>query len=236
MKLPYEPIARRPLESPLQRFVLGLIFGLTNLIFPLRYHGLERLPAEGPFVLICNHQSMFDVPVLLSKIRPWLYTMAKTELFRFPPLRRFLCWYGAFPVNRHKPEPSALKRALTLLRRGDAVGIFPEGTRIKRREPAGRGPYNKGAIYLAEKVGCPVVPVCINKPYRAFRLNHVYVGEPVSLRALEAELRECGAGTGPEDKIRILMERLYALPQSPGEVSHARSKLRVHTEKSAHRP
>ncbi len=202
-----EPIDKRPPGSFGQLVVLRFLQFITHFLYRLRYHGMEHVPAQGPFILVANHQSMFDVTAILCKFRPWVYMLAKSELYKYALPSRFFYWYGAFPVNRKKPELSTIKRSLAVLRRGGVIGLFPEGTRVKRAEHPRVHPPSTGAVYFARKANCPILPVSINKPYRLFRKNHVYVGAPLSLETLA----ESAGSTDLQAISDEMMRRVYAL-------------------------
>ena len=121
----------------------------------MKVEGAEHVPLTGPVLLAANHRSMWDVPIhVVASPRPITF-MAKRELYRY----RFLGWswhvLGGFPVNRNIADVRAVDTALALLERGEAVGIYPEGTRSRSGEML---PFLKGAAWLALKTGVPIVP------------------------------------------------------------------------------
>ena len=124
----------------------------------MRVEGLNRLPRQGPVILAINHLSMLD-PILVGAVVPRvIHFMAKEELFRYPGLGWLLRRVHAFPVRRGQADREALATALQLLRAGEVVGIFPEGT----RSADGRLlPLQSGTAFLALKSGATVVPVAI---------------------------------------------------------------------------
>ena len=92
--------------------------------------GREHLPPAGPTLVVCNHVSRADPPTLGLATRPRrIYYMAKSELFRIPFYRRAIWRLGAFPVERGGADRRALRLAREVLRRGDVLLMFPEGTR-----------------------------------------------------------------------------------------------------------
>ncbi len=126
-------------------------------VFRLKTYGMEHVPKDTPVILVANHASNFDTPVLTNAVdRPVAY-MAKEELFTSwssPILRT----YGAFPVKRGTGDRGAIRSSLEALAQGWAVGIFLEGTRT----PDGRV-YNPrlGAALIAAKAKVPVLPISI---------------------------------------------------------------------------
>ena len=121
----------------------------------MRIEGAENVPLEGPVVIAANHRSMLDVPVLvIASPRPMVF-MAKEELFGDALRRRMWFELGGFPVRRQISDLRALDVALALLERGDAVGMFPEGTRGREAEML---PFLHGPAWLALRTGAPIVP------------------------------------------------------------------------------
>jgi 1-acyl-sn-glycerol-3-phosphate acyltransferase len=121
----------------------------------LKVTGADLVPRTGPAILAANHRSMWDIPVhVVASPRPVMF-MAKRELFG-DPFRRWL-WHvlGGFPVRRDIADVRAIDTALALLERGQAVGVYPEGTRSKTGEML---PFLKGAAWLALRTGAPLVP------------------------------------------------------------------------------
>ncbi len=128
---------------------------LARQLYRVRIAGAERVPASGPVILVANHESMFD-PWLLALVTPrQVHYMAKAELWRHRPVARVLESFGAFPVERGTGDATAISRAADLLRKGEVLGMFPQGT--SKRRPS--RPYHRGAARLALATGAPVVPV-----------------------------------------------------------------------------
>jgi glycerol-3-phosphate dehydrogenase (NAD(P)+) len=120
--------------------------------------GRKHLPRSGPLLLAANHRSFLDPFVIGALVRRPVYYMAKRELFQ----RRWQAWLlnalGAFPVDRGAGDREAMATAREILRRGDCVVIFPEGTRT-RRGPLGEP--HRGVGRLALETGAPVAPVAV---------------------------------------------------------------------------
>lgn len=117
--------------------------------------GAEHVPATGPAILAANHESVFDPFVLgVLTTRPVHY-MAKAELWRYPLLRQAMNGFGAFPVDRGGGDLRALRHGISLLERGEVLGVFPQGT----SKQDGPRRYHRGAARLALATGAPIVPV-----------------------------------------------------------------------------
>lgn len=186
IKFRKDPVDRRPLDNPFKKALLAVVNHLFHFLWPKKYIGLENIPKKGPFLICPNHQSNLDIPIPICKFRPWVYMMAKEEMFRFAPLKWLVSAYGAFPVNREEPSISTFKRVFKVLSRGGVIGVFPEGTRVKKNGGPNINLVHSGPIYFAQKFGCPIVPVSIEYPgFKLFKKSRVFVGEPLTVGDLE---------------------------------------------------
>jgi len=129
--------------------------------------GRERVPAEGPLFVCANHISTLDPPLVPSFLpRGESWSMAKAEYFERSRLQRWIFTaFHAFPVVRHSADRAAIRRALTILREGHVLVLYPEGTRITsgglhRPEP--------GAGFIATVSGAPVLPVAVSGSREVF--------------------------------------------------------------------
>jgi len=142
------------------------------------FTGLHHIPREGAFILISNHMSFLDPPLIGTYIPREVVMMSKIENFEKPIIGQIVRWYGAFPIRRGVGDIRALKQALRLLRDGQVLYLAPEGT----RSPTHR---------LALQANVPVVPVAIwgqeqwRKAWPRLRRPDVYihVGRPFWLQA-----------------------------------------------------
>src|SRR5262245_9845340 len=167
--------------SKLYRFLGIVSFPLVHGVFRLEAHGLERLPAAG-FVLAANHESNFDPWPLGMPLLPrrWLRFMAKSELYWWP-LSLVLDAGGAFKVRRGAADAAAIETAVELVRDGEIVMMFPEGTRRKkglRKKREARA--HTGAARIAHLADAPLVPAAIKGTDRLSHLAKLEVayGEP----------------------------------------------------------
>ncbi len=126
----------------------------------VRVEGEERLrPSRAP-VLVANHQSNLDIPVLGAVLPADTLWLAKRELFSVPVFGQAIRALGMIPVDRADPDAAkdAIGQAARRVAAGSPVVLFPEGT----RSPDGRlRPFKPGFLYLAEAGGAPVVPVAV---------------------------------------------------------------------------
>ncbi len=140
------------------RICRALLRFLVISIWRWDIEGLENIPADGPVIIVANHISYWD-PVLIGvALTRRVFFMGKKELFAIPVLGFLLKSWGVFPVDRAHPDRGAIRRALDLLRSGQIIGIFPEGTRSKTGALL---PPSTGAAYFAIRTGAPVCPAAI---------------------------------------------------------------------------
>lgn len=170
--------------------------GLMRLLFRLEVRGREHVPPDGPLLLVSNHTSLLDPPLVGAAAPRELYFLAKEELFRVPVLGALIYRLNARPVKRDGSDGRALKASLKLLAEGRALLLFPEGTR-GRDGRLGEG--KPGAGMLAVMSGAPVVPVYVSGSGRALprgraipRLTKVSVrfGPPLDFKAADDEGRK----------------------------------------------
>jgi 1-acyl-sn-glycerol-3-phosphate acyltransferase len=151
-----------------------LIRPLVRTLYRLEVAGGDRIPARGPGILVANHDSVLDPFVLGCATPRVVHFMAKAELWRSRAVGFLMDAFGSFPVERAAGDRSAVARAAELLRAGELVAVFPQGTAL----PFRRKPYARGAARLALQTGAPLVPTCLVGTERAVRPHRVRIGFP----------------------------------------------------------
>ena len=138
------------------RWILNIVF---FKIFHLHVEGRENIPVKGVVIVAPNHKSNWDPPLIgVAFSNRVVHYMAKEELFKNPIAAWILTMFGTFPVKRGSGDGSAVMRAVRELRKGYPVGIFPEGTRIKRE---GLGRFHSGMASIAMIEGTDILPVAV---------------------------------------------------------------------------
>jgi 1-acyl-sn-glycerol-3-phosphate acyltransferase len=139
-------------------FKWSVVSPTLHTYFRGHIYGAEQVPQKGPLVVVSNHASDFDPPLLSNSVGRPVAFMAKQELFQVPVLATLIRWYGAYPVNRASADRSAIRAAITSLEAGWAIGIFLQGTRT----PDGQITDPKlGAAMIAQKTQAPLLPVSL---------------------------------------------------------------------------
>jgi len=159
----------------------------TRLLTRLQVYGAERMPDEGGLVVAANHFSWIDPPALGDASPRTLYFMAKVEAHRVPGLGQLMRSFGAFPVRRGESDRDAVRRMRQIVRDGNALGMFAEGTRQRSGVP---GPVQAGAAMVAVNEGVPLIPAAIHGSH-TWRLGNfkpvsIAWGEPMTFDGLPA--------------------------------------------------
>jgi 1-acyl-sn-glycerol-3-phosphate acyltransferase len=163
LELYHERTRRRGVNSIVYWPVRAVLKTAILIYFRLRRLGREHIP-EGGVILAANHRSFLDPFAIGCCIGRPIYFVAKRELFRRPLIGWFLNCMGAFPIRRGESDEESMATALALLERGEAIVIFPEGTRIRTGSLAKP---KRGVGRLALQSGAPVVPIAITGSERA---------------------------------------------------------------------
>ena len=159
---------REPLISLLlySLFKWSIVSPVLHTYFRGRIYGAENVPQKGRLLVVSNHASDFDPPLLSCCVgRPVAY-MAKEELFQVPILKQAIQAYGAYPVKRGSADRSAMKAAIASIQSGWATGIFLDGTRTLDGRIADP---KVGAAWIAAKTQSPLLPVSLWGTHAIFR-------------------------------------------------------------------
>ncbi len=162
----------------LYRFINVVTRAVFFSIFPRKIYGRENLPDEGAAIIVCNHQYFYDVFHIATCFKRRIHFMAKKELFK----KKWISWlfhtYGGFPVDRDNIDMPAMRKSLQLLSEGEALCIFPEGT---RQHEVPLLPLKEGVAFIAAKSRAPIVPVYVTTTGKLFRKCVLRVGKPFHL-------------------------------------------------------
>ncbi|MCU0780411.1 MAG: 1-acyl-sn-glycerol-3-phosphate acyltransferase [Akkermansiaceae bacterium] len=195
---------------------LGWIgFGsLFRTLFGMKVTGREHLVTEGPVLVVSNHQSFIDPPLIGNLYTREIWYLARKTLFT-----GFGAWlyprWRAIPVDQDKPDMASLKTVIKLLKAGEIVLIFPEGERTFSGELGKAAP---GVGLVAAKAGVPIQPVRIRGAYEALprgsarvRLRRIAVSIGPPIRLTPEEIKQASGKEGYEQLAKRLMAAIAAL-------------------------
>ncbi|MGF7057060.1 lysophospholipid acyltransferase family protein [Brassicibacter mesophilus] len=159
-------------------FARGLVSIVFGAMFRIKIQGKEHIPTKGRIVICSNHVSLLDPIIVAIAVPRQVFFMAKKELFRSKLLGTVIRKLGAFPVDREGADLLAVRSSLKILKNEQALGIFPEGTRIKEHDISNAKP---GIAMMSIKGKASIIPIHIDTQYKVFREVKVTIGEAVCL-------------------------------------------------------
>lgn len=199
--------------------VSGLSYPIVRFWGRMQVTGLELLPESGPLILCANHDSYWDTVTVAAALRSkrQVHALAKSSLWKNPVMAKVLDAMGQIPIERGKGDTAALDRAIEGLRRGIAIGIFPEGTRSLGRPLRARS----GIGRLAEAVPeAQVIGVALNGPADVPRF-------PRRPRITVEVFRPSGGGLQPGEAHADFSARLVAELRAKAPYTSAGRKPRA---------
>lgn len=163
----------------LYRFLKIICWPFLFFMLPTKLKNRKNIKKGQNYIFVCNHTTSLDIVLLMQNIHRRQYVLAKKELFSSKFKKWFLNKMHAIPIDRHNLDIHAVKTCLTLLKDGQTLTIFPEGTRNKTSDDLQA--VKNGAAMFAIKTGVEILPIRIAKRPRFFRFNTITFGKPFSL-------------------------------------------------------
>ncbi|WP_300408169.1 lysophospholipid acyltransferase family protein [Lagierella sp.] len=167
------------------KFLKGVVGFFIKILYKIEVYGKENVPKEGPLILCANHKSLLDPIVLAVAMDRQVHFMGKEELWDNPILKFLLDRVGAFPVNRSKSDLKSIRTSMAILKRGDVLGIFPEGTRVKTVSIEN---IKEGIGMLSNRSKSIIQPVFIDTEYKMFKPVKIHFRKQVN----PLDFSECG--------------------------------------------
>jgi len=161
----------------------------------LKITGQENTPHHGPLIVASNHSSFVDPIIVSASVYRQIHWMSKIENFEFPIIKSIFSMWSAFPVQRGKSDKKALQTAISYLKAGKCVGIFPEGTRTPTVKV---GRLHKGAARLAVLTGASILPVMLVGTYKMLKKGEMFM-KPVKVTVTIGKPIETAHLKGLED-------------------------------------
>ena len=201
-------------DARFYRVIRWIVMLVWRPLFRVQIVGADFLPSSGAYIVTPTHRSITDVPFTAFTTTRRMRFLAKEELLRHPVLNWLFGKLGAVPVERGTADRGALRVLEAVLRDGDPIALFPEGTRGQGPRLA---PLFDGAAYLAIKLGVPIVPVGVGgsehilpKGAKVPRVHRVavVVGPPLYPPQLDGGSRR-RAATKLTDELATELQRCF---------------------------
>lgn len=148
--------------TPLMRF-------LFKIYYNPKMENKESIPKNGPIIIVCNHKHVYDQCLAIMATKRPIHYMAKKEYFD-GKFAWFFNLVGCIPVNRSIHDSNAKDKAITILKNGGAIGLFPEGTRNKTNDTL-LLPFKFGAVSMAQKTNATIIPSALTGDYKFHSKN-----------------------------------------------------------------
>ena len=181
---------------------------LSHLFFPVRVHNSDIIPKEGKLIVCANHLSLMDAFFIMIAVDRPISFLAKDVYASNFILKPFFKMAHAISINADIADISAIKQCFKVLKSGNVLGIFPEGTRIRKGVTAeGKG----GTIMMAHRTGAPIVYARIRPSkgkFKFFRKTDVFFGEVITVDQLGVT---DGKGDQYDNAAKSLMKLIYSL-------------------------
>ncbi|ADL03085.1 lysophospholipid acyltransferase family protein [Lacrimispora saccharolytica] len=196
------------------QWIFRILLGMAGVSITVK--GRENIPADRAVLYVGNHRSYFDILVGYVSVPGLMGFVAKKEMEKIPLLSAWMKNVNCLFLDRQNLK-EGLKTILTgieQVKRGVSVWIFPEGTRNREENPLDLLPFKEGSIKIAEKSGCPVVPVAMTGTAEVFESHFPFIrpsqvtiefGTPIYTKELEPEFRKF-PGAYVESQIKAMLE------------------------------
>ncbi|MBQ2730267.1 MAG: 1-acyl-sn-glycerol-3-phosphate acyltransferase [Clostridia bacterium] len=198
-------------------FFKKLLSNPAKVVFHIKSFGTENLPSDRGVIVCANHTSFSDVIVMSAATEVQIRYMAKKELFSVPVVGPLVKALGAYPVDRKGGDVAALRKTVAMLEEGNAVGIFPQGTRSPGVDPRTTA-VQHGVGLIAYRSKCDIVPVFIKTKgnhTRFFKKTQVHFGEVIPYSELGFEK---GGKEEYKHASELIFDRICSIGESIEEI------------------
>lgn len=163
----------------LMNFLRVLFYPVHWLLYPFRIYGRKKV-GTGAFIYVSNHYCLWDVFYPAHTTWEGIHFLAKDSVLHAPVVGSWARRLGVIGAMRDGSDVRTIMDAMKVLKNGEKISLFPEGTRNKISDETFL-PFHGGAAMLAIKTKTPIIPIVIcNRPH-IFRMTHVVIGEPLEL-------------------------------------------------------
>ena len=174
---------KEPIFYKIFKIILGPIF---KFYYKPKIIGKENIPKDGPILVVGNHKHLYDQCLAILATKRVIHYMAKKEYFDDKKVAWFFKISGCISVDRQNKDREAASKAINLLNNGQAVGLFPEGTRNKTE--AILLPFKFGAVSMAKKTNAYLVPFGIKGDYKFRSGVTIKFGKPFKVGKMNLEV------------------------------------------------
>ena len=210
-----DPVAVEEESTQMVRNIFEKLLKMAGVTVEVR--GYENIPQDRPVLYVGNHRSYFDILVGYTTVPGLMGFVAKKEMEKIPLLSKWMLNVNCLFLDRNniKEGLKTILAGIEKVRRGVSVWIFPEGTRNPNEDITELLPFKEGSLKIAEKSGCPVIPVAmtgtaevLEKHFPFITPSHItiYYGKPFYVKELEAEDRKHPGAYTRNVLIRMLKE------------------------------
>lgn len=206
------------------RLIRGFVLFVTRTWLRAEYIGLEHVPRSGSFIVAPTHRSMLDIPIASGVTSRRLRFMGKDSLWKVPLFGRFISSLGGFPVTRGSADLEALKRCIAILRNGEPLVLFPEGTR--HQGPVITDLFD-GAAFVAAKAEVQIVPVAIAGTEQSTSKGKKGIGRARCTVIVGRPIGYPTSGRQSRQEMALLTGRLQGELQSLFDEANRRAAQRV---------
>lgn len=166
-------------KMPFMDFLRFIGYPIHRLLYPFKLYGNKKV-GPGAYIYVGNHMNMFDIFYVAHTTKEGVHFLSKQSIMEAPVIGWIARKLGAIGAMRDGSDVRTIMEAMKVLRNGEKVSLFPEGTRNR-----GSGeeflPFHGGAAIFAIKTKTPIIPFVICNRPRVFHMTHVVFGEPMEL-------------------------------------------------------
>lgn len=181
------------------KMIRAIAAPLIKLFYPYEIINYPELDDEA-YILMSNHKSAWD-PLVISVFFPrTIHWMAKRELFESPVIGWIMKRVEAISVDRDRGDTKSTIQAMRILKKGEVLGIFPEGTRVKEADYSAA---KSGTALLASRTGTTILPLYIEGEYRLFRKRRYIFRDPIPFEKKKLSEKQY------DDLMQMMMKNIY---------------------------
>ena len=210
-----DPAARDKESLKIIQFMFRLLLKLSGVKVTVK--GLENIPKDQAVLYVGNHRSYFDILVGYTTVPNLMGFVAKKEMLRYPLLRSWMVNVNCLFLDRQdiKAGLKTILEGIEKVKNGTSMWIFPEGTRNRNESELDLMQFKEGSLKIAEKTGCPVIPVAMTRTADIFEKHTpiikptnvtVYYGKPFYIKELEPEQKKHAGAYTRDVLIEMLKE------------------------------